>query len=181
LDLTFAIRAAEEESRHAYVLGYYPSEEMLDGRTHRITVKLNAKTGGKEFEIYYRPGYLATKLPIGGELVESVGLTAQMHPDPAQPGLRQMNLTVDLHDLHLELKDGGFTGAFDFSMLIPGLREPRSSTAHVNLPEGQLEQALETGFVVTVRGIDARQPGDIVVVIRDQATGAGGSLRVPVK
>ncbi len=181
LDLTFAIRAAEEESRHAYVLGFYPSDEMLDGRTHRLTVKLKSpKPGGSAFEIYYRPAYLATKLPSGDELSDSVGLTAQLHSDPARPGLREMSLTVDLHDLHLELKDGHFAGAFDFSMLIPGLRAARSATAHVNLPEQQLEQALETGIVVSVGAIEVPQAGDIRVVVRDQATGATGSLRVPV-
>ena len=43
LDLQLAVQTAEDDSQTAYTLGYYPSEEVLDGQYHRITVKLAGK------------------------------------------------------------------------------------------------------------------------------------------
>lgn len=190
LDLTSAVHSAQEESSQAYVLGFYPAEEALDGRTHRLTVKLtDAKLAGKDIDVHYRPTYLATKAPTSAEALESIGLTARLGPDPAQSNLRQLSVTVDSHDIHLEPNNlepnnlepnnGRFTGAFDVSVLLPGSREPRSAAAHLDLDQHQLAQALETGFVVTLGGIALQESGDIRVVVTDSSTGAVGSLRIP--
>ncbi len=93
------------------------------------------KLHNASYEIRYRPGFLATKAPSSSyDAVERIGLTAQLAPDPDQPGRRQMVLTVDLHDIRLAPKDGAFTGSFDLIMLIPGFREARSGTVNVNIP-----------------------------------------------
>lgn len=181
LDLSFAARAAEEESSSAYVLGYYPAEDTLDGKYHNIVVKLtNPKAHSDVAEIHYRPGYLATRVPTGGEAAKTIGLTAQLHPDPGRTSLREMRLTVDLHDLHLEPKDGGFTGAFDFTLLAPGSASGRTATAHVSIAARDLAEALANGYTVNVGGIDP-ESGEIRVVVRDQATGAAGELQVPIE
>ena len=57
MDLSFAVHTAEEDSRSSYVLGFYPSEEMLDGKYHRLTVKMR----NTAYHLNYRPGYIATK------------------------------------------------------------------------------------------------------------------------
>jgi VWFA-related protein len=186
MDLTRAVRTAEEDAANAYTLGYYPAEETLDGRFHPIIVKLKDKT----LEVRYRPGYLATKLLPKEQLLKSqldytgVGLTAQLVRDPARPGLRELRLTVDLHDIHLEPNAlepnaGRLRGGFDFFLLTLGATAARSSAVQVDLSPDQLEKALETGYTLDVGGLDA-QPGEIRVIVRDRATGTAGSLRISV-
>jgi VWFA-related protein len=186
MDLPFAVRAAEEDERSSYVLGFYPSEETLDGRYHTISVKFEDPKRNKALEATYRPGYFASKLPTDAELFQnplestSVGLTAAPRPDPSNPELRQMQITVDVRDLQLEPKDGRFTGELDLLILLPSSSAARTKTVHIDFPEAQLPKALETGYTLTIGGIPA-QSGELRVLVRDQATGAAGSLRIPAE
>ena len=192
-DLTFAVQAAEEDSHTAYVLGYYAAADMLDGKYHEITVKIHGKAPDKQpLEVHYRPGYLATKVavpetaPTPEELYDGrvnsarIGLMGQATPDAQHPGLYDVRVTVDLHDIQLARKDGLFTGAFDLSVLKPSSKGTvMTGTAAVNLTEEQLAKALENGFPVKVAGAEP-ESGEIRVVVRDRATGTAGSLRIPV-
>jgi hypothetical protein len=180
-DLQIALKTAEEDSRSAYTLGYYPSEDVLDGKYHRLTVTV---AGGKSahLEIRYRPGYLATKQAAAtfvapraeaiAELFQNpldatpLGLTAQPQPG-ARPGRYQVRVTVDLHDVHLE-REGNRSVA-----------TARVRTIDIDLTDAQLAEALQTGLVMLATGIEAA--GDAIrVVVRDPSTGLAGSLRIPV-
>jgi len=187
-DLTFALREAEEDAGSSYVLGYYPTEDMLDGKYHNITVKLR----NKDLILHYRSGYLATKTAAptpGPTLYElftgsvgsaRIGLTARAASEAARPGFYDLRVTVDLHDIHLDRKDGHSIGAFDMSVPSPAARDTvMTATVPVDLTDGQLAEALENGLPVSVTGA-APQMGGIRVVVRDRATGIAGSLRVPV-
>ena len=191
MDLTFAVRATEEDISTAYVLGYYPAEAMLDGRYHMITVKLHNKAPDKQtLEVHYRPGYLATKAavqpppPPPEELFEGpvnsarIGLTAQAAPEPQRADLYDVLVTVDLHDIHLDRKDSHFIGAFDVSVPNPSKGTVNTGAVAVDLTDKQLAEALENGFPVAVTGARS-ESGEIRVVVRDRATGIAGSLRVP--
>jgi VWFA-related protein len=193
LDLTFAVRAAEEDTSTHYVLGFYPAEETLDGKYHAITVKLHNKAPDKQpLEVHYRPGYLATKAaiptpsPAPQELFEGpntsarIGLVAQATPDAQSPGLYDVRVTVDLHDIHLERRDGHFTGRFDFSVPNPSIKGTvKTGTAELNFTDEQLVEALENGFVLNLKGVEP-VAGEIRVVVRDRWTDIAGSLRIPV-
>jgi Ca-activated chloride channel homolog len=193
LDLTFAVRTAEEDAGTGYILGYYPAENILDGKYHTITVELHNKAPDKQaLEVRYRPGYLATKTalatpsPAPGELFGGpvvsvrIGLAAQVTPETQHPGLYDLRLTVDLHDIHLELKDGHFIGAFDVSVPNPSSKGTiNTGTVAVNLTDEQLAETLENGFNVSLTGARS-QSDEIRVVVRDQATGIAGSLRIPI-
>ena len=193
LDLVSAVHTTEEDSSESYVLGYYPAEQTLDGKYHTITVKLNGKQLQRQnLEIHYRPGYLATKLavppppPSPQELFEGpvdftgIGLTAQSTPDKQRPGSFDLKLAVNLHDIHLEPKDGHFTGTLDVSIPNPAQEHSvQTATITLYMNNQQLAAALEKGFPLSVAG--ARPiSGEIRVVVRDRATGAAGSIRVPV-
>ena len=192
-DLIFAVRTAEQDTHGAYVLGYYPAEDALDGKFHKITVKLRNKDSAHgTVEIHYRSGYLATKAalpppaPTGAELLEGqldltgIGLSAQATPEPEHPGLYDVNVTVDLHDIHLDRKDGHFAGSFVLYFPNPSLKDAlKTGTVAVNLTSEQLGNALENGLTRIVKGIESDM-GEIHVVVRDRATGMAGSLRVPV-
>jgi VWFA-related protein len=193
LDLNFALRTVAQDASTHYVLGYYPAEETLDGKYHTITVKLFNKAPDKQpLEVHYRPGYLATKAavpaptPTPQELFEgpgnsaAIGLTAQATPDAQHPGWYDLRVTVDLHDIHLEHSDGHFTGRFDFSFPNPSIKGTvKTGTVEVDLLEQQLAEALESGFILNLKGVEPAS-GEIRVVVRDRWTDIAGSLRIPV-
>lgn len=188
-DLTFALRAAEEDAGSSYVLGYYPAEDVLDGKYHTITVKAR----NKDLVLHYRSGYLATRVAVPAPAptadalvagsVESarIGLTAQAVPAARRAGFYDVRVTVDLHDIHLEHQDGRATGAFDLSLPNPSARGVvNTGTVEIDLKDQELAKALESGFAVPVTGVESDM-GEIRVVVRDRATGIAGSVRVPVE
>jgi VWFA-related protein len=193
LDLASAVRTTHEDATTAYVLGYYPAEETLDGKYHQITVNLRNKALEKEsLEIHYRSGYLATKValpaptPTPQELFEGpvdatgIGLAVQAVPSAQQPGLYDLSVTVDLHDIHLESNAGHFTGSFELSMPNPSAQHTiRTGTVAVDLTDQQFAEALEHGLTGAVNAVESTS-GEIRVVVRDPSTGAAGSVRVPI-
>lgn len=192
MDFPSAVRAAEEDSSSAYVLGFYPYENQLDGKYHRIVVKLKNPKLANSCEIRYRLGYLATKValpppaPSPQELYEGpmdstgIGISAQAAPDAAHPGLFDVAVTVDLRDVHLESKDGHFIGAIDLSIPDPSAQHTvKNATIPIDLTQDQLTTALASGLSGTVNAV-APQAGQIRVVVRDHSTGLAGSVRVPV-
>ncbi len=192
IDLAPALRAAEEDSRGSYVLGFYPYENQLDGKYHRIVVKLKNPKLVDAFEVRYRTGYLATKVaipaptPTPQELFEGpvdatgIGLAAQASPDPRHSGLYDLSVTVDLHDIHLESSAGHFTGSFELSTPNPSAQHTvRTGTVAVDLTDQQFAEALEHGFTGSVNAVESAA-GEIRVVVRDPSTGAAGSVRIPV-
>jgi VWFA-related protein len=179
MDLPSALKLAEEDSANTYVLGYYPAEDARSGHVQYLSVKAR----NKSFEVRARPAYFAATR-AGDELVRSsldltsVGLTAQVRPDPAGPGFRQMRLTVDLHDVHLEPNGDDMEGAFDLVLLTRRTPSARLLEVRLKLPRTEWERDLETGYSMNVSGIDAGS-GIVRVAVRDRTTGAAGSLRIP--
>jgi hypothetical protein len=192
-DLDTAMKTAEEDSFSAYTLGYYPAEEVLDGKYHRLAVTL---AGGKSgnLEVRYRPGYVATRqapslaAPSESAAINqflenpldatALGLTARFEPDPGKPNAHRVRLTVDLHDVHLERQGVHSVGALQLAFQFGS--QVRTGAVQIDLTDSQLSNALKTGFVTTLSGIDT--PGDSIrVLVRDPSTGAAGSLKIPVR
>jgi VWFA-related protein len=189
-DLAFAVQAATEDSIFAYVVGYYPDEAMLDGKFHKVTVKL----ADQLLEVHYRSGYLATTdevpatmakdAPNLAELMESpmnssgIGLAARAKQDIGNRDFYEIPVTVDLHDVKLERKADHFVGKLDFT--IPGLssqRNIRTGKVTLDLTDAQFAWALEQGYTFTIKGVEFNTR-KILLVVRDHATGAAGSLLV---
>ena len=191
-DLTIAVHTAEEDAQNVYTLGYYPAEEALDGKYHRVTVRMSRELSSKTLELHYRPGYLATKsalpapAPSLEDLLESpldatgIGLAAQATPDPDRPNAYQVRVSVDLRDIRLERKDGQFTGAFEVSFLFPNSQSAKTKTIPIEIAfsEEQFAKEMERGYLLRASGIEGAT-GEIFVAVRDRATGAAGSLRIP--
>lgn len=185
-DLTTAVRTAEEDSLTAYTLAFYPPAETLDGTFHRLTVRVM----DKHLEVRYRPGYLALKTALPSRLppdpdefenpleMTGIGLTAQLVPGPGAAEVRRIRLTLDLHDVRLERQNGRLKGTVKLSLLFPSTGSLRSWTLSVNLTDEQFAQALANGYTLDLQDIGG-QPRDLRVVVRDLATGATGSLRIP--
>jgi VWFA-related protein len=192
-DLFFAFRAAQEDADTAYVLGYYPDEALLDGKYHRIAVSLNqAKIDPATSEVHYRSGYLATRVelppppPALAELVDNpldssgIGLAAQATSESENPRLYDVRLTIDLHDIRLDHKDGRSTGSFYVSFPDPSVKgNARTGLIAIDLTDSQLADKLKTGYSLFAQGVES-DAGEIRMVVRDRATGVAGSLRVRV-
>lgn len=188
-DLQLAVKTAEEDSQSAYTLGYYPSEELLDGKYHRIAVKV---AGGKpgHLEVRYRPGYVASKQVLQGaqkptlaDLFRNplddteIGIAAQSEPDSA-PGLYKVRLILDLHDLHLVHEGGHSRGSIELGFLAGNAAKVR--TIAIDLTDEQLAAALRDGYQLRASGVPATE-NTIRVVARDPSTGVAGSLTIAVK
>jgi VWFA-related protein len=193
-DLQFALRAAQEDADSAYVLGYYPDEASLDGNYHRITVHLNnPRIDPGTSEIHYRSGYLATRLelpfpaPALADLFDNpldssgIGMAAEAASEREHPGLFDVHLTIDLHDIRLDHKDGRSTGSFYISFPDPAVKgNSRTGLVAIDLTDSQLADTLKTGYSLMALGVEP-DAGEIRMVVRDRATGVAGSLRLRVE
>jgi VWFA-related protein len=95
-----SIRKAVEDSAITYTLGFYPADESVDGKFHKLAVKVDRKgLDRKGIDIRFRNGYFAAKAgedpatpPTVTQLLQdpldaaAVGLTAQAVLNPAQSG-----------------------------------------------------------------------------------------------
>lgn len=191
MDLTYAVRTAEEDLGAAYVLGYYPAEDMLDGKYHVISVRLNdAGLRNQNPEVHHRAGYIATRaavLPLAPSLAEvlnspldatGIGLTVQATPSPGNPAAFEVRVTIDFHGVHLDPSGGRFRGAIEYAISSSG-NTFRVGSLTLNLSDAQLADVLAHGFTLLLRGVKA-ESGQIRVAVRDRATGVAGAVRVPV-
>jgi VWFA-related protein len=184
------IEEAVEDSQLMYTLGFYPSQESQDGDWHKLKVSVD-KRG---VNVRYREAYFASKVtadvdrhPTLDQLLRSsldaaeIGLRAETKPDQARPGSYNLRAIVDLHDIHLEHRDRNWVGGLDLSLYLDGAPSAYKITRKIAIPDNQLAAALETGIVVDVSVALAKPDGDLRVVVQDDATGAGGSVRVPLR
>jgi len=183
------IREAVEDSELIYTLGFYPAEESQNGDWHKLQVEV-ARRG---VSVRYRENYFAAKSlpdadhrPTLNQLIRDpldsaeVGLLAQATPDQARPGFYGVRVSVDLHDVHLEHQDARWVGGVDVSFYLEGAPSAYTVTRKIAIPDDQLAAALETGIVVGVSLGLPGPTGDVRVVVQDDATGAGGSVRIPM-
>jgi VWFA-related protein len=183
------IQEAVEDSELIYTLGFYPSQESQEADWHKLRVSVD-KHG---VNVRYREAYFASKVladadrhPTLDQLLHNaldaaeIGLRAESTPDQAQPGSYKLRATVDLHDIHLEHQDMNWVGGVDLSLYLEGAPSVYKITRKIAIPENQLAAALQTGIVVDVSVALPGPTGDLRVVVQDNATGAGGSVRVPL-
>jgi VWFA-related protein len=188
------IREAMDDGELTYTLGFYPMQEAQDD-WHNLKVEVD-KPG---VNLRYRENYFAARIapapapaPVASERPKletllkdpldatQLRVTAETMPDPAKPGFWQVHVTVDLHDVHLEKQDNIWEGGVDVSLSIDGSRGFRTISAKVKIPDAALAASLEKGITVN-DSIDGNGlTGRLRVVAQDRATGAVGSIRVPL-
>lgn len=193
-DLHDAIDRAAEDSFSAYTLGFYPARSDLDGKIHQISVALSNKVASRgRVEMHYRNEFLAAAQeprPDRASLADlfsspldsnAIGLSAAASRDGVEC---TVDLAVDLAGVQVERKDGRWAG----SLLIAARLEPALETkpdvriVTISLDAAQLQTALSSGYVIRMdlTGI-AENSTSLHVVVQDPATGAAGSLRVPLR
>jgi len=183
------IEEAVDDSELIYTLGFYPSQESQNGDWHKLKVLVDRHG----VNVRYREAYFASKVTIDAERhltleqllhdsldAAEIGLRAEITPDQARPGVYRLRSTVDLHDVHLEHQNARWVGGVEVSLYLEGAPSAYKLTHKIAIPEDQLASALDSGIVVEVNIGAPGSTGDLRVVVQDDATGAGGSVRVPL-
>jgi VWFA-related protein len=185
-----AVDAAVTDAEMVYTLGFYPSVVTENGGFREIRVEV----AGEDLQIRYRPGYFgfaggtlpAPRVGLADLLVSpldagAVGLTG-IAGKAADGSGYQLVAIVDAHDLSLVSIGGRRLGVVDIAMAFRASDGQAyvlpAETQSVNLTDAQFAEA-EAGFIIR-KGINTEgQTGSIRIVVRDQATGAAGSVWIP--
>jgi VWFA-related protein len=184
-----SIQRALDDADLGYTLGFYPSQAGQSPGWHKLKVKVNQSGVRVRYrQKYFAPGALVLedqqvalpywlKAPLDATQLQ---LVAQATPDQRRPGFSRVRVSIDLHDLHLENLNNTWVGAFDVSFVIEGSRSARTFVTKFQIPNDQLSAALEKG--VSMIGSIASDGGlsELRIVAQDPATGAAGSVRVPL-
>ncbi len=178
-----------EDGELTYTLGFYPAQEAQDGMWHNLKVKVN-RSG---LRARYRENYFAATAqdaandrPTLDQLLKEsldatqIGLTAQATADAAGAGAFQVQVSVDLHDVQLERQATGWKGTVEVSFHLEGLPTAWKVTRKIEIPTDQLAARLEKGELINTSITPEGPPGILRIVAQDQATGAAGSLRIPL-
>ncbi len=184
------IQTAVDDGEVTYTLGFYPLRQEQRALVHNLKVKV-ARRG---VSVRYRKSYLASGVataandrpkleellrdPLDATQLELVARTA---PDRARPGSWRIDVNVDLHDLALEHENGRRSGGVDVSFYVEGSGTARTRTLNIDIPDDRfaalLEQGIDTAaFVDLAAGVQKY----VRVVVQDRATGAAGSVSVPL-
>jgi hypothetical protein len=180
-----------EDDQVVYTIGFYPTEQKMDGSYHKLSVKV----ARKGVEVHHRQGYLAddTKIYTPRQRREAMtdaiqnpldstelGLRASIAPISGRPGFYKLALTLNVNELHLEHVKDRWIGNIDFGTHFSQAVDFKGSyeTIRISLTEDRLRQTLQDGFVF--RREISSQPGELRVVVQDRSTGSIGSVRVPL-
>ncbi|MGH9648372.1 MAG: VWA domain-containing protein, partial [Bryobacteraceae bacterium] len=190
-DLVRAIKTVMEDDVVVYTIGFYPTEQKMDGSFHKLSVKVRRQG----VEVHHRQGYLAddTKIFTPRQRREAMtdaiqnpldstelGLRATIAAISGRPGFYKLELTLNVNELHLEHIKNRWVGEIDFGTHFSQALDFKGTyeTIRLSLTEDRLRQTLKDGFVFR-REINS-EPGELRVVVQDRSTGSIGSVRIPI-
>jgi hypothetical protein len=187
-----SIQRAIDDAGSGYTLGFYPAAGDA-AAWHSLKVKLN-RPGIRlpGIKLRYREKYFVrgprpprNELALSGLLKEPLNATqlqlvAEAAPDPARPGFCKVHASVDLHDVQLVNEQNAWVGGVDFAFMVEGSNSARRIAGRVRIPEDQLASALRNGLSVSDSFALSGPVSRLRVVAQDRATGAAGSLRIPL-
>jgi VWFA-related protein len=189
-----SIQTAVEDADLTYTLGFYPAQESKDRDLHSLKVKV--ARGG--VSVRYRENYSASLTPAKAhgrptndrptmdQLLNDplnatqLELFAETAPDQAHPGSYLVRVSVDLHDVQLEHQNTSWVGLLNISFFVEGSKSGQTIAKKIEIHEEQLAAGLEKPLVVETSIALEAPRGILHVVAQDQATGAAGSLRLPL-
>ena len=184
-----SIQAAVEDSELIYTLGFYPSQESQDGDWHNLKVAVDRRG----VSVRYRQNYFASQALADADRhttldqllhdtldAAEIGLRAEIMADQARPGFYTLRAIADLHDVHLEHQDAGWVGAVQVSFYVEGSKSAHRLTRKLAIPDDKLSVALDQGVVIDASIGPVSPTAELRVVVQDAATGAGGSVRIPL-
>lgn len=184
-----SIQRALDDSDLGYTLGFYIPQTDGPAAWHKLSVKVN-RPGIK---VRYRSKYFVpgTSAPEN-ELADlrallrtpldatELQLAAQSRTDESRPGFCRIHIAVDLHNVHLEPRNNDWVGAVDLSLMVEGSRALRRITGNLRIPGDALATTLQKGLWLDDSIAVEGGSGALDVVAQDRATGAAGTIRLPL-
>jgi VWFA-related protein len=195
-DISAGIRRAFDDGRFAYTIGFYPDHNTWDGKFREIKIKSTAP----DVQLRYRKGYFAVsersdsadevKLDLEEAAVSplnstSLGIVVVGKPAGAADD-RNLELRMNLDPKQFLLHDaaGHHTGALDmmFMQNAPNGEVLAAEKQHfeVNFDDQQYAYLSSVGIILLRHIKIAPQASQIRVIVRDAASGALGSVSMPV-
>ena len=187
------LREVVDESGVAYLLGYYPGDDAWDGKYHHVEVKLR-RAG---LSILCRKGYFANDEPLlqnpdtvlrdaAKGMVERSGIevTLNVSSNPLEWFQQEVVLRLDTREIHFKDQDGRWRAQMDvaFVQLARDGRVLEGIKDHLELalyPDTYKEAATQGWFYPKNLYVEP-EAEKLRVVVRNVATGAVGSVSVPV-
>ncbi len=195
-DSLTAVKRAEEDSSDYYVLGFYPAEAELTGKTHQLTLEVSSRIPGRRnLTVQYRQEYLgdkevASKATLADLFVSplnanAIGLTALIEPDPLRASQRQIRATIDLRDVQFQHDGDRWNGSIEVSLGYEtkpnSMTTPLARKLDLSFSDAEFQKGRASGLEVTYPLPPEARSGSARIVAEDLANGAVGSLRVPIQ
>jgi VWFA-related protein len=194
-DVQGSVRTAIDDGRISYVLGYYPDHGKWDGQFREIKVAVDRA----DVRVRSRQGYFAVpdaspgprevRAVIEEALVSPLESTGLGLTVSVQPGLQEgqaiFSMNLDARGIHLDEDAGRWRGGLRMVF-----RQSDAKGDPINSVEGHLTLNLERATYDRVmdKGINlvkhmtiAPQAETVKVLVLDTASGAMGTVSVPVK
>lgn len=191
--LATSMRQAADEARAVYTLGFYVAGDAADSGFHELRVEV-ARDG---VDVRHREGYFgfADDVPDDGtvSLVEllirptddaGIGLFGTARESAEAPGVYDVVLQIDVSDLSLSFDGETRSGSLETAMYFQAPGEearilPPEPMAF-RMSEEMFQRTLSSGLNV-IRQVETEGvTGWLRVVVREPASGAAGSLRIPI-
>jgi VWFA-related protein len=195
-DLAKAIHSAVDDSRVTYTLGFYPVDEAFDGKFHKIEVQTVERKG---VHLRYRKGFFdLPELPQDENLrraelrdaawspldASGLGIAAKVVPSKTKPGSLEIVLAIDSTQVSMENQAEHWVGRLDvlFVQRDNGGNQYNGTddTIDLHLSADNYTKFLKNGFVYSKTVDRADRAKLLRIVVRDAASGAIGSVTVPL-
>lgn len=183
-DIGGAVRAAIDDSRVSYELGYYPGTGNWDGTFHRIKVKIN-RPG---VSVRTRNGYLAIDhpgpTPLEAHAIDMTVRVGKAKSENGSPKALDVDVLIDPRQLALKLESGRERGIVDLVFVQSNDQDKVLDT--IDQPYGVMllpttyEQPPPDGFKFTQTIRVAPDAARLQVTVRDRSTGLAGAVEVPL-
>jgi len=178
-DLSTAVEDAVNDGQLCYSLAFYPSAGGLDDTYHRLEVAV-ARPG---VSLRYRPGYRASSAAaVSPTLADAVanpialaGIGFSAHLEPVEGGYK-LSVTVDPHNITLEQKDGKWTGALQFLVVVGKVEQ--LTTVPLSFTDAVFHQIEEKGLSLGARVKTPPGTHGFSLGFRDVPSGLVGTLHV---
>jgi len=182
------------EDRQAYQMDYYPGDKDWDGKYHKIELKLKPEHRG--LALLCRKGYYANDNHVGPSYesfraaargpVEApgIGLTLNVPSNPIEWGPEEVVLKLDVHEIQFEQKgdlaDANLAVAFVQVGKDGRILEGFTDDVALALQPDTYADAEQQGWFYTRELVVSGMAAKLRVVVRDRATGATGTVSVPI-
>ncbi|MDR3719127.1 MAG: VWA domain-containing protein [Bryobacteraceae bacterium] len=195
-DMVGSIRRAFEDAKVTYLLGFYVDDSSWDGKYHKLYVRirrpgtqLRARRGywassAREENAEQREESLhnAASSPLEAT---GIGVTLNLESNPLPLGAHDLVIKVDPRDVRFAQRNGRWNADLDvlFVELTPDGRSlgGQKDQVQCRFSENTYAQTMDLGLFLPRQIYVAPGGARLRVVVRDESTGAEGSISVPIR